>query len=168
MTRGFATITPQCEEVFDQVKETDTLDWVTYKASAHDKKIDVANSGKSKDYADFISNFPENECLYSVYDFQYDSPTGGEKRHKLVFITWYVISYDSDPAWVGRVMSMQLANCSISHPRVPEQAGIHDKTYYTTNKDHLYRAFEGISLHVQAHTPAELAHATILSQFKVL
>ncbi|OQD83590.1 hypothetical protein PENANT_c016G11743 [Penicillium antarcticum] len=139
MTRGFATITPQCEEVFDQVKETDTLDWVTYKASAHDKKIDVANSGKSKDYADFISNFPENECLYSVYDFQYDSPTGGEKRHKLVFITW-----------------------------VPEQAGIHDKTYYTTNKDHLYRAFEGISLHVQAHTPAELAHATILSQFKVL
>lgn len=60
----------------------------------------------------------------------------------------------------GRVMSMQLANCSTSHSRVPEKASIHDRTYYTTNKDHLYRAFEEISLHVQAHTQAELAHAT--------
>jgi cofilin len=90
MTRGFATITSQCEEAFDQVKETDTLNYVIYKASAHDKKIDVASSGKFKDYSEFIADLPGNECLYSVCDFEYESPTGGDKRSKLVFITWYV------------------------------------------------------------------------------
>ena len=43
--------------------------------------------------------------------------------------------------------------------RVPEGASIHDKSYYTSNKDHLYRALLDISLHVQAHTQADLAHA---------
>lgn len=43
--------------------------------------------------------------------------------------------------------------------RVPEGASIHDKSYYTTNKDHLFRALLDISIHVQAHTQAELAHA---------
>jgi hypothetical protein len=43
--------------------------------------------------------------------------------------------------------------------RVPETASIHDKSYYTSNKDHLYRALDDISLHVQASKPAELAHA---------
>ncbi|OGE49371.1 hypothetical protein PENARI_c022G00239 [Penicillium arizonense] len=145
MTRGFATITPQCEEAFDQVKETDTLDYVIYEASSQDKKISVAESGKYKDYAEFLTHFKEDTPRYAVVDFKYDSPSGGEQRHKLVFITWY-------------------ANVA----SVPEKASIHDRTYYTTNKDHLYRAFEEISLHVQAHTQAELAHATIMNQFKVL
>jgi hypothetical protein len=43
--------------------------------------------------------------------------------------------------------------------RVPEAASIHDKSYYTSNKDHLYRSFEDISLHVQASKQAELGHA---------
>lgn len=42
---------------------------------------------------------------------------------------------------------------------MPEAASIHDKSYYTTNKDHLFRALLDISIHVQAHTQAELAHA---------
>jgi cofilin len=42
--------------------------------------------------------------------------------------------------------------------RVPEGASIHDKSYYISNKDHLYYALEGISLHVQAHNVADLAH----------
>lgn len=44
--------------------------------------------------------------------------------------------------------------------RVPEAANTHDKTYYVANKDHVYYSLEGISLHVQAHDLAELAHAT--------
>lgn len=42
---------------------------------------------------------------------------------------------------------------------MPEAASIHDKSYYTSNKDHLYRSLDDISLHVQASKPAELAHA---------
>ena len=48
---------------------------------------------------------------------------------------------------------------SIPKSRVPEGTSIHDKAYYTTNKDHLYRALSDISLHVQAATQADLAHA---------
>jgi Cofilin/tropomyosin-type actin-binding protein. len=60
MTKGFATITPECEEVFDEVKGTDNLNYVIYEASAHDKKITVAESGKYKDYAEFLSHFKDN------------------------------------------------------------------------------------------------------------
>ncbi|KUM65363.1 hypothetical protein ACN42_g1699 [Penicillium freii] len=105
MTRGFATITPECEEVFDEVKGTDNLNYVIYEASAHDKKITVAESGKYKDYAEFLSHFKDDT------------------------------------------------------PRVPEAAGIHDKSYYTSNKDHLFYELQDISLHVLAHSQADLAHA---------
>ena len=86
----FAAIAPQCEEVFDQVKETDTLDYVFYEASAHDKKISVAGSGTYNDYTEFIAHFKEDTPRYAVVKFKYPAPTGNEQRHKLVFITWYV------------------------------------------------------------------------------
>ncbi|CAG7924244.1 unnamed protein product [Penicillium olsonii] len=139
MTKGFAAFSPQVEEVFDQIKETDTADYVFYEASAHDKKISVAESGKYKDYADFTAQFKNDTPRYAIVKVKYPAPTGGEERHKIVLITW-----------------------------VPEDASTHDKAYYTANKDHLYYSLEGISLHVQAHNLEEVAHATILKQFKVL
>lgn len=90
MTKGFATITPECEEVFDEVKGTDNLNYVIYEASAHDKKITVAESGKYKDYTEFLSHFKDDTPRYAVIDFTYDSPAGDGQRSKLVFITWYV------------------------------------------------------------------------------
>ncbi|KAJ5731177.1 uncharacterized protein N7483_005685 [Penicillium malachiteum] len=139
MTRGFATITPECEAAFDAVKETDDLNYVIYQASAHDKKITVAESGKYEDYAEFVAHFKDDTPRYAVVELSYDFPGGDKPRHKLAFITW-----------------------------VPEGASIHDKSYYTSNKDHLYRALLDISLHVQAHTQADLAHAAILNKFKAL
>ncbi|KAJ5340867.1 Actin-binding cofilin/tropomyosin type [Penicillium brevicompactum] len=139
MTKGFAAFTPQVEETFDQVKETDTLDYVFYEANAHDKKIYVAGSGKYTEYTDFIAQFRDDTPRYAVVKFKYPAPIGSEERHKIVLITW-----------------------------VPEEAGNHDKSYYTSNKDHLYYSLDGISLHVQAHNQDELAHATILKQFKAL
>ncbi|KAJ5273512.1 hypothetical protein N7478_008637 [Penicillium angulare] len=138
MTRGFAAIAPECGLAFDEVKETTNINYVLYEASAHDKKISVAESGNYENYAEFLALFKDDTPRYAVVDFEYDFP-GGDGRHKLVFITW-----------------------------VPEGAGIHDKSYYTSNKDHLYRTFEDISLHVQAHDLEELSHAKILSQFKAL
>ncbi|KOS44631.1 hypothetical protein ACN38_g4439 [Penicillium nordicum] len=139
MTKGFATITPECEEVFDEVKGTDNLNYVIYEASAHDKKITVAESGKYKDYAEFLSHFKDDTPRYAVVDFTYDSPAGDGQRSKLVFLTW-----------------------------VPEAAGIHDKSYYTSNKDHLFYELQDISLHVLAHSQADLAHAAVLGKFKAL
>ncbi|KAJ5143944.1 Actin-binding cofilin/tropomyosin type [Penicillium bovifimosum] len=139
MTKAHATITPECEVVFDEVKGTNNLDYVIYQASAHDKKITVAESGKYENYDDFLAHFKDDTPRYAVVKFKYNSPAGDGQRSKLVFITW-----------------------------VPEGASIHDKSYYTSNKDHLFYALLDISLHVQAHTQAELAHATILSKFKAL
>ncbi|KAJ6017950.1 hypothetical protein N7451_001329 [Penicillium sp. IBT 35674x] len=139
MTRGFATITPECEAIFDAVKETDKLNYAIYEASAHDKKISVAESGKYTDYNEFLAHFKDDTPRYAVVELQYEFPGDDKPRHKLVFITW-----------------------------VPEGTSIHDKAYYTTNKDHLYRALSDISLHIQAATQADLAHAKILSQFKAL
>ncbi|KAJ5674058.1 hypothetical protein N7462_009497 [Penicillium macrosclerotiorum] len=143
MTRGFATITPECEVAFDEVKETDNLNFVIYEASAHNKNITVAERGKYQDYAEFIARFKDDTPRYAVVDFNYDFPTGEsaekQQRHKLVFITW-----------------------------VPAAASMHERSYYTSNKDHLYCALLDISLHVQATSQVDLAHATILSKFKTL
>jgi cofilin len=89
MTKGFATIAPECEEVFDEVKGTDNLNFVIYAASAHDKKITVAESGKYKDYDEFLSHFKEDTPRYAVVKLTYDSPVGDGQRSKLAFITWY-------------------------------------------------------------------------------
>lgn len=90
MTKGFAAFTPQVEEVFDQIKETNTLDYVFYEASAHDKKISVAESAKYTDYADFIAQFKDDTPRYAIVKIKYPAPVGGEERHKIVLITWYV------------------------------------------------------------------------------
>ncbi|KAJ5929582.1 hypothetical protein N7454_006532 [Penicillium verhagenii] len=130
MTRGFATIVPECEATFASVAETDTLNYVIYEASARDKQITVAESGKYADYDEFLAHFNIDTPRYAVVKLQYDFPGDDKPRHKLAFVTW-----------------------------VPEGTTIHDRAYYTTNKDHLYRALSDISLHVQAATPADLAHA---------
>lgn len=41
---------------------------------------------------------------------------------------------------------------------MPEAASIHDKSYYTSNKDHLFYALQDISLHVLAHSRVDLDH----------
>ncbi|KAJ5480897.1 hypothetical protein N7539_006791 [Penicillium diatomitis] len=139
MTRGFATIKPECQEQFDTLKETKTLDYIVFVPDWHKKEISVAKSGKSDNHDEIVSFLTTDAPRYMVTKFTYDGPTGDEKRHKLVFITW-----------------------------VPEGANSHDKTYCLHNKDHLYRSLDDLSLHVQASKPEDLAHATILKQFKVL
>jgi cofilin len=96
MTRGFATIKPECEETFDAVKETDALNFVIYEASANGKTISVAESGKYQTYEEFLSHFKDDAPRYAVVDLTYDSPTGDAPRHKLVFITWYVARFNLD------------------------------------------------------------------------
>lgn len=96
MTRGFATIKPECEETFDAVKETDALNFVIYEASANGKTISVAESGKYQTYEEVLSHFKDDAPRYAVVDFTYDSPTGDGPRHKLVFITWYVARFNLD------------------------------------------------------------------------
>lgn len=157
MTRGFATITPECEATFDAVKETDKLNYAIYEASAHDKKITVAESGKYTDYNEFLAHFKDDTPRYAVVELQYEFPGDDKPRHKLVFITWYVAR--------ARCMSLlQSYSCFNPQFRVPEATSIHDKAYYTTNKDHLYRALSDISLHIQAATQADLAHAKSMCQ----
>lgn len=90
MTRGFASITPECETAFDEVKETDNLNYVIYEASAHDKKIVVSQTGNYEDYTEFLSHFKDDAPRYAVVDFNYDFPGGDKPRHKLIFITWFV------------------------------------------------------------------------------
>jgi cofilin len=88
MTKAHATITPECEVVFDEVKGTNNLDYVIYEASAHDKKITVAESGKYENYDEFLAHFKDDTPRYAVVDFKYNSPAGDGQRSKLVFITW--------------------------------------------------------------------------------
>ena len=56
-------------------------------------------------YDSFVEVFPEQECRWAVFDFEYDAPDGG-KRNKLVFFSWYV-TYSS--CWSPFVFTIRVS-----------------------------------------------------------
>lgn len=51
----------------------------------------VSKGERSSDYSSFAESLPAGECLWAVYDFEFQTEEGG-KRDKLVFFSWCVIS----------------------------------------------------------------------------
>jgi hypothetical protein len=52
------------------------------------KAIVVLKTSNEKDYDKFVSELPEAECRWAVYDFEYTLPGGEGIRNKLCFIMW--------------------------------------------------------------------------------
>ena len=51
------------------------------------KEIVVEKSAESGSYEEFLSQLPENEPRYAVYDFDFEKPGEGQ-RSKITFYAW--------------------------------------------------------------------------------
>ena len=72
---------------FTDLKLKHKYRFVIFSLSTDFKEINVESTGEAdKDYNEFITSLPKNECRYCVYDFEYDVQDG--KRNKILFYVW--------------------------------------------------------------------------------
>lgn len=110
MTKEHFVISQEVRTSFDEVKNTDSLDYAFFQVQARDKKISVvepvvepvaepiaeSEGVKHPYYENFLAQFKDDTPRYAVVKLKYQDPVKGEQRHKLVFITWYANS-DNPP-----------------------------------------------------------------------
>lgn len=80
--------TSECLEKFQELKTGKKLAYVIYGLSDDKRSIVVLKTSEEKDYDKFVSELPEKECRWAVYDFEYTLPGGEGIRNKLAFIMW--------------------------------------------------------------------------------
>ncbi|KAI9335146.1 hypothetical protein BDR26DRAFT_866249 [Obelidium mucronatum] len=90
--------------------------------------------GSEATYEKFISEFPENEGRYGVYDFEYDSGADGI-RNKLVFFLW-----------------------------APDTAPIKARMVYASSKQAIRQRLDGINVEIQCTEASELAHEVVFEK----
>lgn len=71
---------------YQKLKLGKSIKYIIYKLSDDNTEIVVEKTSQSKDYDDFVSSLPEQECRYAVYDFEFEKEDG--KRSKICFVAW--------------------------------------------------------------------------------
>ena len=98
-------------------------------------EIIVKETSTEQDYDAFLEKLPENECLYAIYDFEYDLGNNEGKRSKIIFFTWS-----------------------------PDTAPVRSKMMYASSKDALRRALNGVSTDIQGTDFSEVAYESVLEK----
>eukprot|EP01023_Acetabularia_acetabulum_P064020 TRINITY_DN816_c0_g1_i4.p1 TRINITY_DN816_c0_g1~~TRINITY_DN816_c0_g1_i4.p1 ORF type:complete len:310 (-),score=58.41 TRINITY_DN816_c0_g1_i4:197-1126(-) len=118
---------PDTINLFNYVKAKRAHKWMTYRLNEAGMELVVADVGTpDSKYEDFIKVFPENQCRYGIFDWQYVNKDD-EVFQKLVFIHW-----------------------------APNIASVKNKMMYASTKDFFKGFLDGISVEVQATDVDEL------------
>ncbi|VEU38267.1 unnamed protein product [Pseudo-nitzschia multistriata] len=113
-------------KLFEEFKIQKKLRFYTYKIE--DKKIIKIDvvGPKESTYDDFCSAFPENEPRYGVIDLEFETKDG-RPTSKLIFISWN-----------------------------PDSGKIRDKMIYSSSKESIKAALNGVGIFINATDSAEL------------
>ena len=105
--------------------------------SLNDAKTEIVVKETSSDpsYDAFLEKLPENDCLYAVYDFEYQISESEGKRSKIVFYTWS-----------------------------PDTASVRPKMVYASSKDALKRALNGVAIEIQGTDFSEVSYEAVLEK----
>lgn len=120
---------------FNDLKLGKKYKFVLFGLNDDKTQIVVKETSTEQDYDAFLEKLPENECLYAVYDFEYEIGGNEGKRSKIIFFTWS-----------------------------PDTAPIRSKMVYASSKDALRRALNGISTDVQGTDYSEVAYDAVLER----
>ncbi|CCH43481.1 Cofilin [Wickerhamomyces ciferrii] len=71
---------------FNELKLGKKFKFILYELNSSKTEIVVKETSTSKDYDEFLGKLPENDSLYAVYDFEYESGEG--LRSKIIFFAW--------------------------------------------------------------------------------
>ena len=64
------------------------MKYVTFGLNKGNTEIIVLKTSDSQSYEDFVADLPETDCMWAVYDLEFEKEDGG-KRNKICFISWY-------------------------------------------------------------------------------
>ncbi|PSK56550.1 Cofilin [Elsinoe australis] len=146
MASSGVSVSPDCITAFNDLKLGKSTKWVIYKISDDWKEIVVEESSTTDDYSTFrekllnakSKNKRGEEGMggrYAVYDFEYESAGGEGKRNKITFISW-----------------------------VPDDAPQYPRMMYSSSKEALKRALNGLAADIQANDPDDIEYDTIIAR----
>nr|POE78542.1 cofilin [Quercus suber] len=138
------SVAPECIQAFNELKLGKSTKWIIYKISDDWKEIVVEETSTDPDYSKFrekllnakSKNKRGEEGMggrYAVFDMEYDSPGGEGKRSKITFISW-----------------------------VPDDSPQYPRMMYSSSKESLKRALNGLAADIQANDPDDIEHDTKL------
>lgn len=133
MSRSGVSVADESLTAFNELKLGKKYTFIIYALSEDKTQIVVKETSSDSDYDNFLEKLPENDCLYAVYDFEYEISAGEGKRSKMIFFAWS-----------------------------PDTAPIRAKMVYAASKDALRRALNGISTDIQGTDLSEVSYETIL------
>ena len=132
---GSVAVADESLTAFNDLKLGQKYKFILYGLNDAKTEIVVKETSTDASYDAFLEKLPENDCLYAVYDFEYQISESEGKRSKIVFITWS-----------------------------PDTAPIRSKMVYAASKDALRRALNGIYADVQGTDFSEVAYDVILEK----
>jgi len=77
-------------EVFQELKLRKKHKYIIFRLNDAKTEIIKHKESTSQDYEDFLTDLPENECRWAVYDFEFQKEEGG-LRNKSIFFHWDVL-----------------------------------------------------------------------------
>ncbi|GMM39746.1 hypothetical protein FOG51_00079 [Hanseniaspora uvarum] len=133
MSRSGVSVADESLTAFNELKLGKKYKYIIYTLNEDKTEIIVKETSLDGDYDNFLEKLPENDCLYAVYDFEYEISATEGKRSKMIFIAWS-----------------------------PDTAPIRAKMVYASSKDALRRALNGISTDIQGTDLSEVSYESIL------
>ncbi|KAG2231341.1 hypothetical protein BDF21DRAFT_182185 [Thamnidium elegans] len=133
MSSGVA-VNSECLELYQDLKIRKKYKYIIFKLSSDNKEIVVEKSATDAEYNDFLSQLPDDEPRYAVFDFEYEK-TGEGKRNKITFYSW-----------------------------IPDTSKVRQKMLYASSKDALRRQLVGIAIEVQGTDSSEVDYDVVLEK----
>ncbi|GAB7360099.1 hypothetical protein MBLNU230_g7863t1 [Neophaeotheca triangularis] len=146
MAQSGVSVTPDCISAFNDLKLGKSTKWIIYKISDDWKEIQVEESSSDPDYSKFREKLVNAKSKdkkgqegkggrYAVFDMEFDAPGGEGKRSKITFISW-----------------------------VPDDAAQYPRMMYSSSKDALKRALNGIAADIQANDEDDIEYDTLIQR----
>ena len=88
MSRSGVSVADESLTAFNELKLGKKYKYIIYTLNEDKTEIIVKETSLDGDYDNFLEKLPENDCLYAVYDFEYEISATEGKRSKMIFIAW--------------------------------------------------------------------------------
>ncbi|KAK6544373.1 cofilin [Orbilia ellipsospora] len=114
------SLNPECIPAFQDLQPRGSYKYILYTLSPAKPEIDILKKVKWATYADFLSDLPDDKCLYGVYSFDSEVEAEDKPWNKSLFVHW-----------------------------TPEKAGKEQTAKYGDAKINLYKELMGLGAHVE-------------------
>ncbi|KAK6502928.1 cofilin [Arthrobotrys musiformis] len=143
MSRSGVTVSSECVTAFEELKLRKSHQYIVYALGNNDTEIVIEAKGEPNErtsetnvltanYEEFVKVLPPKDCRWIIYDFAYKEGDSEIVKNKIVFISWS-----------------------------PDNAPIRSKMTYSSSKDALRRAFNGVAAEIQGTDSSEVSYEAL-------